>query len=539
MVTVATFFGFPIITLGYKTDAKQFWESFEYKGVAGWELKVPIPQAVEALRTPLQNWLHDKPQRNLGDPDVLEFTSYEKAAWAQQRGYKDMITIDLEDNLAFFPPAYDTSRMGHFVSLTPQSTEGLVVANTLGFIQTLQCSRMPPGQTPTLLDLSRPRWGCKNDCAKVQQKDTCHTQTSLGKQNGNHIAQVASCSIFNNVTSRAGITTTVEVAMKINPNYQAAGLNLPFSKTMAEPYSFKKGDALSGNDYYVEVVNCTMGYIPGFAVVDSIIRKYMHFQPLLVQGDDPPVVGDGPALAPEQEQKLWLHLGRLLNVTTTLPFRLLHESFLQSQYAIERTDNKAGLAYWFGVQKPGDPTGKSSKGTAQRAEYDTDKYPIDNMVRVNGTIFKNSLIGIVNSTLIEQLETFFIAMEDQYSFIYKTDVRLARGPLPIAFAPVMLLLPIFVVLYFSANQWYVATWTEFLDAWAMFKLGREWRDETTGEGAVDLQDSWQAKVIPGYVGDGGVVVTEKEKEQFGLTEQRIGYLQLGGKGLLRKDLLYT
>lgn len=467
-----------------------------------------------------------------------------------------MQTIGLDGDLSFFPPAFDISPLGHFVSLTPKDTKGLVVANTVGFVQTLQCHPMPSGQKPALLDLSKPKWGCKNDCNNVDDKNLCHTRTSVGKLNEGHYSQVASCAWANNVTSQDGVTISVEVAMKINPDYTASGIGLPFPANSPPPYSFRKGDALSGKDYYVEVVNCTMGYIPGHGVVDSVIRKFMQFTPLVVKGAPRPPPGELPQLSHMEEEKLWLHLGRLLNVTSTLPLNFLHESFLESNYAQDRKGYNSPLPVWFGVQHPGDRRQGLTKATSERAPSPRDTYEIDNMVRVNGTIFKNTLIGLVNSTLIKQLDSFFVQAK-QYAFIYETDVKIDRGTMPLGLAPLILLLPVCVVLYLSLMLWNTPTWTENLDSWAMFKLGREWGAETTGQGAVELRHSWQATKIPGYVGD-GIHAREpergSEKEEFGGIDDEdegvvrnrngkvvpvMGHLQLGGAMPLKKGVLYT
>ena len=540
LLAMAAFLGFPLITVGYYTSAEQFWRSIEYDGVAAWELRNSTTQAIEGLTPQIKGWMHSRPQRNLGNPGLHDGGWY-KAVWGRMRGYTDMQTINLKhDFLSFFPPAYDISPLGHFVSLTPHVGNGLVAANTLGFIQTLQCQPMQAGKEPTLLDLSKSQWGCKIDCNMAEDKSLCHTRTSLGKRNGQHVSQVASCAWANNVTSQNGVTISAEIAMKINPSYQMSGLDLPFAKNASQPYSFRNGDMLSGTEYYVEVINCTIGYTPGHGVVDSIIRKFMHFTPLVVKGAPRPPPGELPQLTAAAEEKLWNHLGRLLNITATLPLNFLHEYFLESNYANDRKDYNSSLPVWFGVQHPGNPKEKLTKSTSERAPSSKDKYLIDNMVRVNSTVFKNSLVGLVNSTLIEQLNSFFVHAK-QYAFIYETDVKICRSSGPIrVLAPIILLLPVCVVVFMNLRLWNTPTWTENLDSWAMFKLGRDWGANTTGQGAVELRNSWQAMRIPGYVGDGG----EKwgdivEIDAKGDMKVEVGYLQLGGKGPLKPGAVYT
>jgi len=538
LLTMAAFLGFPLITVGYYTTAEQFWHSMSYQGLSTWRLENSTTQAIERLTPQIEGWMHRRPQRNLGNPSFY----IGKTVWGRMRGYMDMQTINLKGDLSFFPPAFDISPMGHFVSLTPQGQKGLIVANTLGFIQTLQCQPMPAGQEPALLKLSEPQWGCKIDCNEAKDQSLCHTRTSLGKRNGQHISQVASCAWANNVTSQDGVTISMEVAMKINPDYHASGLGLPFSNNAQPPYSFKNGDKLSGMEYYAEVINCTMGYIPGHGVVDSIIRKFMHFTPLVVKGAPRPPPGELPQLTPAKEEELWHHLGRLLNVTATLPLNFLHEYFLESNYAKDQKNYNSSLPVWFGVQHPGNPQEKLTKSTSERAPSSKDKYLIDNMVRVNSTIFKNSLIGLVNSTLIEQLDSFFVSAK-QYAFIYETDVKITRGSMPLGLAPTILLLPVCIVVFLSLRLWNTPTWTQNLDSWAMFKLGRDWGRDTTGQGAVELRDSWYAMRIPGYVGDGkqlgekwkdSVVLDGKDAEKV-----EVGYLKLGGKGSLKLGVVYT
>ncbi|KAF8457209.1 hypothetical protein BGX38DRAFT_1159775 [Terfezia claveryi] len=541
LLAMTAFLGFPLITVGYYTTAEQFWHSIEYDGVSTWELRNSTSQAIEGLTPEIKGWMHSRPQRSLGNLRLYDGGWY-KAVWGRMRGYTDMQTINLRENLSFFPPAYDISPLGHFVSSTPQDREGLIVANTLGFIQTLQCQPMQAGKEPTLLDLSRPQWGCKINCSAVNDKSLCHTRTSLGKRNGQHVSQVASCALANNVTSQDGVTISTEIALKINPDYQASGMGLPFANNATPPYSFKSGDKLSGTEYYVEVINCTMGYIPGYGVVDSIVRKFMHFTPLVVRGAPRPLPGELPQLTPVVEEKLWHHLELLLNVTATLPLNFLHEYFLESNYAKDRNDYNSSLPIWFGVQHPGDPKEQLTKSTSERAPSSKDRYLIDNMVRVNSTVFKNSLIGLVNSTLIEQLGSFFNHAK-QYGFIYETDVKIYRGPMPLRFVPIILLFPVCVVVFMSLRLWNTPTWTAYLDSWAMFKLGRDWGRDTTGQGAVELRDSWQAMRIPGYVGDGKQPM-EKRKDSVevntkGGAKKGLGYLQLGGKGPLKVGTIYT
>ncbi|KAF8427358.1 hypothetical protein EV426DRAFT_699183 [Tirmania nivea] len=541
LLTIAAFLGFPLITVGYYTTAEQFWRSTEYQGVSTWELRNFTPQAIEGLTPQIAGWMHSRPQRNLGNPSLYDEGWY-KAVWGRMRGYTDMQTIDLKSDLSFFPPAYDISPLGHFVSLTPQDQKGLVAANTLGFIQTLQCQPMQVGNEPALLDLAGPQWGCKIDCNVVENKNLCHTRTTLGKRNGQHVSQVASCAWANNVTSQDGVTISTEIAMKINPDYQASGLGLPFAKNASPPYSFRNGDKLSGTEYYVEVIRCTMGYIPGHGIVDSIVRKFMHFTPLVVKGAPRPPPGELPQLTPIEEEKLWHHLEHLLNVTATLPLNFLHEYFLESNYAKDGKDHNSSLPIWFGVQHPGDPKEQLTESTSERAPSPRDKYLIDNMVRVNSTIFKNSLLGLVNFTLIEQLNSFFVHA-NQYGFIYETDVKICRGSMPLGLAPIILLLPVCVVVLMSLKLWNTPTWTEKLDSWAMFKLGRDWGGDTTGQGAVELRDSWQAMRIPGYVGDGRQL-REKWKNIVEMDtkvdeKMEVGYLQLGGKDPLKLGVVYA
>ncbi|KAF8475781.1 hypothetical protein BDZ91DRAFT_788450 [Kalaharituber pfeilii] len=543
ILTMAAFIGFPLMTLAYKTDSQQFWEPNRYEGVSGWRVPGGAQTFIQALQPTIFMWMHSKPQRNLGNSQI--------------------VTIPMEDNLAFYPPANALSPLGHFVSRAPGSSDGLVVTNTLGFLQTLRCQRVPAGGQTKLLEFSGTEWGCRVNCTEEQSKELCHARTSTGKMNGIHATQVVSCAKENPATTaQQGVTVNVEVAMKLNPDYKRAGLEPPFPQGQPKPFSFRERNELSGDEYYVEVVSCTMGYVPGHAVVDSVIRKFMHFVPLRRKGDpgfDTDLEGFG--LTPAEEERLWRELGSLLNVTTALPIKSLHEAFLESGYATDTRNFNSSLPFWFGVQKPNDPFTPITKKSSEREPLREDKYLVDNMVRVNGSIFSNALVGMANSTLIAALGTSepvsstvpldgFFTRGPHPAFIYRTDVKITRGyGVPLGVAPVVLLAPIAFVVYHACECWGTPTWTEFLDAWAMFKLGRGWGGETVGLGGIELGDCWETRRIPGFVGDGrggvgwgggaGIEEGGEGHEEGGRGEGRyVGLIQLGGRRPLRRGVVY-
>ncbi|KAI5797399.1 hypothetical protein DFH27DRAFT_562100 [Peziza echinospora] len=530
LVTMATFVGFPLMTLGYMIDSQQFWQPEDYNGVALWAVNGTRQHNINVIQPKIDYWVHSKPQRNLAGADID--------------------TILLEKNLAFYPPAVRNSKLGHFVSLAPASTtgrDGLMVANTLGFLHKLNCAPLPNGEEPKLINFSDDDWKCKTDCSTDESPDLCHSRLSRGFVHHDHTSQILSCARGNKLTVDNGVSSEMEIAIKINPSYETGVKTptgkavFPFTDPARKPYSFRANDKISGDHHYVEVIQCKMGFLPGQAIVDSVIRKFMHFSPFNLPGIARQSYAEGLIASEAQEVRLWSELQNLLNLTSTIPVAMLHEYFLKSNYAKTQNDFNSSLPYWFGIQKPGNPTGEILPA---REPLSQDKYEIDNMVRLNSTIFSNAFIGIANSTLIRALPTF-LQTQKQTSFIYLTDVRVRRGSLPIILAPLMLLGPICFVVYISLEQWNTPTWTEFLDAWAMFKLGREWKQEMKGEGAVSLRESWQAKVLPGYVGD-SVVPGENMKWSGGdgggtggEKDKLTGHLKLGGRAPLREGVYYT
>lgn len=131
--------------------------------------------------------------------------------------------------------------------------------------------------------------------------------------------------------------------------------------------------------------------------------------------------------------------------------------------------------------------------------------------------------------------------EKTEAFAYKTDVKLVRGFIPVGIAPIALLTPVLIAAYISLSGWKTSSWTGFLDAFAMFRLGRGFEEELKGFGAVELKDCFVAKRIPGWVGDAGggregrcyTGLMGLEKEGY------VGEIRLGGGEGLNDGTMYA
>lgn len=104
-------------------------------------------------------------------------------------------------------------------------------------------------------------------------------------------------------------------------------------------------------------------------------------------------------------------------------------------------------------------------------------------------------------------------------------------------APLILLVPVLFVAYWSIRLWHVPTWTEFLDSFAMFRLGRAWEREMDGCGAGELRDCWQVREISGIVGDGEAVKSREVMELDG--REYVGTIKLGGGQELGPGVRYA
>ncbi|PWW73878.1 hypothetical protein C7212DRAFT_329929 [Tuber magnatum] len=157
------------------------------------------------------------------------------------------------------------------------------------------------------------------------------------------------------------------------------------------------------------------------------------------------------------------------------------------------------------------------------------------MVRLNGDKFTDAFISLANSSFIAALPSFIVPTR-RPGFSYQTDVKLTRG-IPMAVAPLVILMPVLMVFYLAVREWNTPTWTEFLDSFAMFRLGRGWERELDGSGALELKKCWQVRNIPGVVGDAEMKKTMEIMESSG--REYVGELKLGGEGELSPHVKYA
>lgn len=419
----------------------------------------------------------------------------------------------------------------HFVTLEPKSGEGLIVASTLGYLQGLECAEIQQTSDIRMIDMSDSEWGCRNNCSATDS--ACHRQITLGKEGRNgHMAQVASCGrpLRNSLTqaSNAAVGMELEVALKINPNYDGFD-NIPTG------FSFKAGDFISGDDYLVVAAKCNYTLTVGNGVVDSVIKMFMYFLP----GD----IGWTPAdrMPLETLESFVIALQQFLQITVTAPMNILHNAFKNSTFSSESAQNNFNLAEWAGVQKSGDPNTLDTPASSQTKASSPPDIRLDNTLRLTSPLFLTALLTSLNSSTILTSPSFLIG-DTLPAFTYLTDVKLTRGIIPIVIAPLFLLLPIVFTLYLSLSQWNTPTWTAFLDAFAMFRLGRDWKSEMQGIGAIELRGCEDARFIPGFVGDGRREIVEGRvrwaRGQVGVGEEYVGHVILGGGRPMLKGVKY-
>lgn len=527
LIVLASFAGFPFIAMGYIATSDQFWASYEFNGV----YSLRFNDTMDAIRTDmtvgLEKWMNRFPQRELG------LTMFQRELTQKDANGKTLFS--------FYPPADPTSAMGHFVTfLEPLDAEPrLVVANTMGVIQNLGCRVLQKGETPRFIDMSENAWRCRDDCTNSTQPNMCHSQTSIGRKdpNSTQFSQVVTCAQPSNdmpgvrpVILQNARIMTVEIAIKLDPPYDSV------SATVFPPpqnaFSFKANDSISGTRYYVDVLTCQASIIPGDGIVDSVIKKFMHFTPygLGLTQETPAIMADLTQSLPE-----------MLNITLTPPLTLLHTFFKSSNYGDGNiTSFNTSLPVWFGVHKPADEDAKTNKvfnyvPTAKLPFTDKDEYKIDNMIRVDSRVFYDSFIALANSSFISALPNFIVSARKP-GFSYQTDVKLVRG-IPVAIAPLILLVPVLLVAWWSIRLWSVPTWTEFLDSFAMFRLGRAWEVEMDGCGARGLRECWEVRGISGVVGDSE---SGKLKEVMGDSGgEYVGTIKLGGGQSLDSEVRYA
>lgn len=528
LIVLASFAGFPFITMGYIATSDQFWASYDYNGVYSLRFNNTMGAIRADMTVGLANWMNRFPQRELG------LTMVQRELTQKDANGKTLF--------AFYPPAVPRSAMGHFVTyLEPLDAEPrLVVANSMGVIQNLECRTLRKGETPQFIDLSENEWKCRDNCANSTQPNMCHSQTSVGRKDPNNeqFSQIVTCAqpttemdgVINPVILKNAKIIAIEIAIKVDPPYESVS-----AKIFPPPqnaFSFKANDSISGSRYYVDILSCQASLIPGDGIVDSVIRKFMHFTPYgfgLAQ-ETPAIMADLAKSLPE-----------MLNITITPPLTLLHTYFKSSNYGDNNvTTLNNSLPVWFGVHKPANEEAKTTKvfdyaATAKQPFTERDEFKIDNMIRVDGQKLYDSFIALANSSFISALPNFVISAKKP-GFSYQTDVKLVRG-IPIVIAPLILLVPVLLVAYWSIRLWNVPTWTEFLDSFAMFRLGRAWEQEMDDCGVRELTDCWQAREIPGIVGDSE---PEKAKEVMEISGQEyVGIIKLGGARSLEPSVRYA
>lgn len=514
--------------MGYVATSDQFWSGYDFNGVYSLRFNDTMGAIRSDMTSGLGKWMNRFPQRELG------MTMFQRKLTQKDANGGTLFS--------FYPPADPRSALGHFVTfLEPLDAEPrLIVANAMGVIQSLTCRTLRKDEEPELIDMSENAWKCRNNCAKSTQPNMCHSQASVGRKDpkSEHFSQIVTCAqptqdtegILPSLILAQARIIAVEIAIKVDPPYESVSATLfPPPK---DAFSFKANDSISGSRYYVDVLSCQASLIPGDGIVDSVIKRFMHFMPygLGLGQETPSTMADLAVSLPE-----------MLNITITPPLTLLHSYFKSSNYG----DNKVttlnnSLPVWFGVHKPADEEAKTTRvynyvPTAQLPFTDKDEFEIDNMIRVDGQVLQNAFIALANSSFISALPNFVVSARKP-GFSYQTDVKLVRG-IPVAIAPLILLIPVLLVAYWSIRLWAVPTWTEFLDSFAMFRLGRAWEREMDGCGASELTECWQAREIPGIVGDSE---PEKAKEVMEISgREYVGVIKLGGVQSLAPDLRYS
>jgi len=449
---------------------------------------------------------------------------------------------DGKTTYSFYPPADQTSKLGHFVTyLEPLDAEPrLVVANTMGMLQNLQCRTLEGSEIPKYIDMSEAEWKCTTDCANATDsisKNMCHAQSSKGRPGpSGQFAQITSCGqpadtfdgVSNKVILAKARIVEVEVAYKLDPPYESVSTSV--FPPPRNAWSFRAGDNITADRYYVDVLRCSAALIPGDGIIDSVIRRFMHFMPY----------GLGLAHeAPEVTEYLVQALPEMLNITLQPALSLLHRTFLSSNYGPNNISSSfnTSLPAFFGLHRPTSESSRSAKTfpteVSAKTGYSTDdQFVIDNIVRLNGDKFTDAFISLANSSFIAALPKFIVSAR-RPGFSYQTDVKLTRG-IPMAIAPLVMLIPVLMVFYLAVREWNTPTWTEFLDSFAMFRLGRSWEKELDGSGALELKECWQVKDIPGVVGDAlAGVATESSGSEY------VGEIKLGGEGELSPHVKYA
>ena len=456
LLVLVSFAGFPIATLGYLTVSEQYWEPAEMYLPKTLRFNASLESVRSAVTQQMDSWVHSFPQRELGEVK------------------RAMIPLEISHRtgkslFSFYPPANQAmEKLGHFVTyLEPVSADGqLLVADSMGMVQNILCRSLGAGEGLRLIDMQDDVWSCRGSCHGVDSR-MCHSQTTLGARG----AQVTSCvratggpPDANPVLWEHAVQVNVEIALKINTNGSGT------------PAAAEAGAGGEGT----QAVQCSVSLIPGDGIVDSVIRRFMHFLPY----------GVGLATdTPELLQMLEGSLPEMLNVTVQPALSLLHLYFSASSHGHgleDLSDPGNSLPVWFGIQASSSPGG-------------------DVVQKITPEGFANAFTALANSTFITALPSF-VGRGRKRGFSYQTHVKLQRGFVPAAVAPLVLLMPVLLLAWMSIRGRSVATWTEFLDSFAMFRLGRHWEREMEGCGAEELGDCWQAKQLPGWVGgDAGVV----------------------------------
>ncbi|KAL0633646.1 hypothetical protein Q9L58_007473 [Maublancomyces gigas] len=514
--------------MGYVATSDQFWAGYEFNGVYSLRFNDTMSAIRSDMTFGLGKWMNRYPQRELG------MTMFQRKL-TQKDAHGGTL-------FSFYPPADPSSTMGHFVTfLEPLDAEPrLVVANTLGVIQGLNCRTLEKGEAPQFIDMSENAWKCRNNCANSTQPNMCHSQASVGRRDpkSEHFSQIVTCAqpsqgvegILSPLILVRAKVIAVEIAIKVNPPYES--VSAAIFPPPQNAFSFKANDSISGSQYYVDVLSCQASLIPGDGIVDSVVKRFMHFLPygLGLAQETPEIMADLAVSLPE-----------MLNITITPPLTLLHNYFQSSNYGDNQvTTLNNSLPVWFGVHKPAGEEAKTTKvfnyvPTAQLPFTAKDEFKIDNMIRVNGQVLQNAFIALANSSFISALPNFVVSARKP-GFSYQTDVKLVRG-IPVAIAPLILLMPVLLVAYWSIRLWAVPTWTEFLDSFAMFRLGCAWEREMEGCGASSLTECWQAREISGIVGDSEPEKLKEVMESSG--REYVGVIKLGGAQLLEPGVKYA
>lgn len=528
LIVLASFAGFPFITMGYVATSDQFWSGYEFNGVYSLRFNDTMTAIRSDMTSGLGKWMHRFPQRELG------ITMFQR-----ELTQKDANGATL---FSFYPPADPSSTLGHFVTFVePLDAEPrLVVSNTLGVIQGLECRTLKKGEEPQFIDMSENAWKCRNNCANSTQPNMCHSQASIGRKDpkSEHFSQIVTCAqqtqdmegVLSPLILAKARIMAVEIAIKVNPPYES--VRAAIFPVPQNAFSFKANDSISGSQYYVDVLSCQASLIPGDGIVDSVIKRFMHFLPYgLGLGQETPMI----------MADLEVSLPEMLNITITPPLTLLHDHFKSSNYGDNNiTSFNNSLPIWFGVHKPADEAAKTIQvfnyaPNALQPFNARDEFKIDNMIRVNGQALQNAFIALANSSFISALPNFVVSAR-KAGFSYQTDVKLVRG-IPITIAPMILLIPVLLVAYWSIRLWTVPTWTEFLDSFAMFRLGRAWEQEMEGCGASSLTECWQAREISGIVGDSEPGKMKEVMEISG--KEYVGVIKLGGAQSLAPGVRYA